>query len=67
MFPLASIKWLFSVPCCCVLPEDLISGLAMKRKTVALGWGAIERQQFIAEEIKKFEAAGLVRGVQHPT
>jgi hypothetical protein len=27
----------------------------------------LERQQFIAEEIKKLEAAGLVRGVLHPT
>ena len=28
---------------------------------------ALERQQFIAEEIKNLEAAGLVRGVVHPT
>ena len=28
---------------------------------------ALERQQFIAEEIKKLEAAGLVRGVMYPT
>jgi hypothetical protein len=28
---------------------------------------ALERQQFIAEEIKKLEATGLVRGVLHPT
>src|SRR6266536_1254619 len=28
---------------------------------------ALERQQFIAEEIKKLEAASLVRGVLHPT
>src|SRR5215216_2047914 len=28
---------------------------------------ASERQQFIDEEIKKLEAAGLVRGVLHPT
>ena len=28
---------------------------------------ALERQQFITEEIKKLEAAGLVRGVLHPT
>ncbi len=28
---------------------------------------AVERQEFIAEEIKKLEAAGLVRGVLHPT
>ena len=28
---------------------------------------ALERQEFIAEEIKKLEAAGLVRGVLHPT
>ena len=27
----------------------------------------MERQEFIAEEIKKLEAAGLVRGVIHPT
>ena len=27
----------------------------------------MERQEFIAEEIKKLEAAGLVRGVLHPT
>ena len=27
----------------------------------------MERQQFIAEEIKKLEAAGLVKGVLHPT
>ena len=28
---------------------------------------ALERQQFIAEEIKKLEATGLVKGVLHPT
>ena len=28
---------------------------------------ALEGQQFIAEEIKKLEVAGLVRGVLHPT
>src|SRR5215216_358460 len=28
---------------------------------------ALERQQFITEEIKKLEAGGLVRGVLHPT
>ena len=28
---------------------------------------ALERQQFIAEEIQKLEGAGLVRGVPHPT
>ena len=28
---------------------------------------ALEMQQFIVEEIKKLEAAGLVRGVLHPT
>ena len=28
---------------------------------------ALERQQFIVEDIKKLEAAGLVRGVLHPT
>ena len=28
---------------------------------------ALERQEFIAEEIKKLEAAGLVRGVLQPT
>ena len=28
---------------------------------------ALERQQFIAEEIRKLEATGLVRGVLHPT
>ena len=28
---------------------------------------ALERQQFIAEEIKRLEVAGLVRGVLHPT
>jgi hypothetical protein len=27
----------------------------------------VERQEFIAEEIKKLETAGLVRGVLHPT
>ena len=27
---------------------------------------ALERQEFIVEEIKKLEAAGLVRGVLHP-
>ena len=27
----------------------------------------MERQEFIAEEIKKLEVAGLVRGVLHPT
>ena len=29
-----------SVPCCCVLPEDLIFGLAMQGKPVALSRGA---------------------------
>ena len=38
--PLASIKRLFSVPICCVLPEDMISGLAMQGKPVALSRGA---------------------------
>ena len=38
--PLVSIKRLFSVPKCCVLPEDLISGLAMHSKPVALSQGA---------------------------
>ena len=28
---------------------------------------ALERQEFITEEIRKLEAAGLVRGVLHPT
>ena len=28
---------------------------------------ALERQLFITKEIKKLEAAGLVRGVLHPT
>ena len=28
---------------------------------------ALERQEFIIEEIRKLEAAGLVRGVLHPT
>mgnify|MGYP006990329045 CR=1 FL=1 len=34
--PLASIKRLFSVPRCCVLPEDMVSGLAMHGKPIAL-------------------------------
>ena len=38
--PLVSIKWLFSVPRCCVLPEDKVSGLAMHGKPVALSRGA---------------------------
>ena len=38
--PLASIKRLFSLPICCVLPEDMVSGLAMQGKPVALSWGA---------------------------
>ena len=38
--PLVSIKRLFSVPRCCVLPEDLITGLAMQGKPVALSRGA---------------------------
>ena len=38
--PLASIKRLFSVPSYCVLPEDMVSGLAMHGKPVALSWGA---------------------------
>ena len=38
--PLASIKRLFSVPNCCVLPEDKVSGLAMHGKPVALSRGA---------------------------
>ena len=28
---------------------------------------ALERQEFITEEIRKLEAVGLVRGVLHPT
>ena len=28
---------------------------------------ALERHEFITEEIRKLEAAGLVRGVLHPT
>ena len=38
--PLVSIKRLFSIPRCCVLPKDLISGLAMQGKPVALSRGA---------------------------
>ena len=38
--PLASIKRLFSVPRCCVLPKDMVSGLAMHGKLVALSRGA---------------------------
>ena len=38
--PLASIKRLFSVPRCCVLPEDMVYGLAMHGKPVALSRGA---------------------------
>ena len=38
--PLASIKRLFSVPICCVLPVDMVSGLAMQGKPVALSRGA---------------------------
>ena len=38
--PLALIKRLFSVPICCVLPEDKVSGLAMQGKPVALSRGA---------------------------
>ena len=41
--PLASIKRLFSVPRCCVLPEDMVSGLAMQGKPVALSQGATVR------------------------
>ena len=37
---LASIKQLLSVPRCCVLPEDMVSGLAMLGKPVALSRGA---------------------------
>ena len=40
--PLAWIKRLFSVPICCVLPEDMISGLAMQGKPVALSRGATQ-------------------------
>ena len=38
--PLVSIKRLFSVPRCCVLAEDMIFGLAMQGKPVALSRGA---------------------------
>ena len=38
--PLASIKRLFSVPRCCVLLEDKVSGLTMHGKPVALSRGA---------------------------
>ena len=38
--PLESIKRLFSVPRCCVLLEDMVSGLAMQGKPVALSRGA---------------------------
>ena len=45
--PLASIKRLFSVPRCCVLPEDMVSGLAMHGKPVALSRGAtIYKQKY---------------------
>ena len=37
---LASIKRLFSVPRCCVLPDDMVFGLAMHGKPVALSRGA---------------------------
>ena len=42
--PLASIKRLLSVPRCCVLPEDMVSGLAMHGKPVALSRGATNIQ-----------------------
>ena len=42
--PLASIKWLFSVPRCCVLPEDMVSGPAMHGKPVALSRGATSKE-----------------------
>ena len=38
--PLVSIKRLFSVPSCCVLPEDKVTGLAMHGKPAALSRGA---------------------------
>ena len=37
---LVSIKWLYSVPRGCVLPEDIVSGLTMQGKPVALSRGA---------------------------
>ena len=40
--PLASIKWLFSVPRCGVLPEDMVPGLVMQGKPVALSQGATQ-------------------------
>ena len=40
--PLASIKRLYSVPRCCVLPEYMVSGLAMQGKPVALSRGATQ-------------------------
>ena len=43
--PLASIKRLFSIPRCCVLPEDMISGLAMQGKPVALSRGATNERE----------------------
>ena len=33
-------KAVISIPVCCVLPEDMISGLAMQGKPVALSQGA---------------------------
>ena len=49
--PLASIKRLFSVPICCVLPEDMISGLAMQGKPVALSRGATMGKQIIVGQL----------------
>ena len=60
--PLASIKWLFSVARCCVLPEDMVSGLAMQGKPVALSRGATVIHIFIILTPKD---AKLIMIVQH--
>ena len=40
MYPQEINKTVMSVPSCCVLPEDMISKLAMQGKPVALSLGA---------------------------
>ena len=40
LYPASINKAVISVPCCCVLPEDSISRLAMQGKPVALSRGA---------------------------
>ena len=50
-------KAVISVPRCCVLPEDMISRLAMQGKSVALSRGATQKvfNNMIEEKFNKID------------